>query len=262
MTIDYRAEVAKYYDLHSNPYDDVSFYLPQLKHNAERVLELGCGTGRVLVPLAEHCGYIHGIDISGAMLDICREKLKIAEIPQNKAAVKVGDICDFSLDDQFDLIIAPFRVFQCLTSEKQICSFFGCVRNHLSPTGRCILNVFKTFRSPDEMEKMWSDETEHLLREIPWDGGKITVSEIRNGFQRDPLTIYPKQFIRRFEGDKVVDDAFFEITLRCYYPDEFQQLIVNHGFTITRRWGGYDGEEYGQGNELVIEFTNNDRSQQ
>ena len=255
MTIDYRAEVAKYYDLHSNPYDDVSFYIQQLRHDAERVLELGCGTGRILVPLVERCGFIQGVDISEAMLAICRDKLDAAGLSTKKAAVQAGDICDFSLRETFDLIIAPFRVFQCLTSEKQIAGFFECVRRHLAPGGRCILNVFRTLHGPDEMATLWSDETEHLLREIPCDGGKITLSEVRNKFRRQPLTIYPSQMIRRFEGENVVDEAFFEITLRCYYPDEFGQLIADHGLTVTNRWGGYDGEEYGQGNELVVEFT-------
>ena len=42
--------------------------------------------------------------------------------------------------------------------------------------------------------------------------------------------------------------------MRCYYPDEFEQLITGHGFEIVHRWGGYAGEIYGEGPELVIEF--------
>ena len=42
--------------------------------------------------------------------------------------------------------------------------------------------------------------------------------------------------------------------MRCYYPDEFEQLINGHGFEIVQRWGGYAGEIYGEGPELVIEF--------
>lgn len=42
--------------------------------------------------------------------------------------------------------------------------------------------------------------------------------------------------------------------MRCYYPNEFKQLITNMGFTITGSWGGYNNEEYGVGPELVIEL--------
>jgi hypothetical protein len=42
--------------------------------------------------------------------------------------------------------------------------------------------------------------------------------------------------------------------MRCYYPDDFIKLIREHGFTIIDRWGGYQGEAYGQGSELVVQF--------
>ncbi|HLJ56301.1 MAG TPA: class I SAM-dependent methyltransferase, partial [Chthonomonadaceae bacterium] len=72
MTV--RDESARYYDLQDFPIDDVPFYEARVRPN-DRVLELGCGTGRVLVPLARRCAFIHGVDASEAMLAICREKL-------------------------------------------------------------------------------------------------------------------------------------------------------------------------------------------
>ena len=76
MTMDIRAEAASYYDLNPNTPNDVPFYRAKIPSPAAHVLELGCGTGRVLLPLAESCGYIHGIDLSDAMLAICQTKLQ------------------------------------------------------------------------------------------------------------------------------------------------------------------------------------------
>jgi hypothetical protein len=42
--------------------------------------------------------------------------------------------------------------------------------------------------------------------------------------------------------------------MRCYYPNEFDKLIVKLGFKVIHRWGGYANEPYGQGEELVIQF--------
>ena len=42
--------------------------------------------------------------------------------------------------------------------------------------------------------------------------------------------------------------------MRCYYPDEFEAMVNGHGFRVTGRWGGYSGEEYGKGPELVLQF--------
>ena len=75
MTNDIRAESAKYYDLQKIPFDDVPFYIEHIPSPNANILELGCGTGRVLVTLASHCAYIHGLDISKAMLKTGRIRL-------------------------------------------------------------------------------------------------------------------------------------------------------------------------------------------
>jgi hypothetical protein len=46
-----------------------------------------------------------------------------------------------------------------------------------------------------------------------------------------------------------------KIAMRCYCPEEFVELIKKQGFGVLQRWGGYEGEVYGQGAELVIQFT-------
>ena len=142
MREDIRAEAAKYYDVNPTIPDDIAFYQARLPSSGAAVLELGCGTGRVLLSLAAVCGFIHGIDRSQAMLARCLQKMQAAAIPPTKARVELGDITDFALGRAFDLIIAPYRVFQLLETEAQVDGLFQCVRAHLAPGGTCILNVF------------------------------------------------------------------------------------------------------------------------
>ena len=85
MTRDIRAEAAQYYDANPTIPDDIDFYQARMPSSTAVVLELGCGTGRVLVPLVERCCAIHGIDMSEAMLARCRQKLQAAGIPPTKA---------------------------------------------------------------------------------------------------------------------------------------------------------------------------------
>ena len=92
MVTDTRAQAAKYYDLNPDIPADVPFYLGLIPSPEAQVLELGCGTGRVLVPLAEECGYIHGLDLSEAMVTECRRKLQIAGLAATKVQVEVQDI--------------------------------------------------------------------------------------------------------------------------------------------------------------------------
>jgi len=118
MTLDLRAEAALYYDLNPNTLDDVSFYIDRLPSTHARVLELGCGTGRVSIPLAQKCGFLHSLELSEAMLDLCREKIAQTELGPERILVEHTDITDYDLGSQFDLIIAPFRVIQNLETDQ------------------------------------------------------------------------------------------------------------------------------------------------
>jgi SAM-dependent methyltransferase len=71
MSEDIRAEAAQYYDVNPTIPDDLTFYQARLPSSDAAVLELGCGTGRVLISLAAMCGFIQGIDRSQAMLACC-----------------------------------------------------------------------------------------------------------------------------------------------------------------------------------------------
>ena len=75
---DPRAEPARFYDLNPNLPRDVPFYIGRMPCPRARVLELGCGTGRVAIPLLAHCASVHGLDRSEAMLQIALEKVASA----------------------------------------------------------------------------------------------------------------------------------------------------------------------------------------
>jgi ubiquinone/menaquinone biosynthesis C-methylase UbiE len=151
MIDDCRAGAATYYDL-APAVNDVPFYLSRIPSPDASILELGCGTGRVLLLLSEACRHIHGIDHSEGMLDVCRRKLREALAPESKAKVQTGDITDLNLGWTFDLIIAPYRVIQNLETDAQLDGLFETVNRHLSPHGTCILNVFMPNASADEIK--------------------------------------------------------------------------------------------------------------
>lgn len=254
MKTDIRAEAAKYYD--SNPafLDDIPFYQQLISWPASSILELGCGTGRVTAALAPHCQYIQGIDISPAMISICRGKLLRAGIPETRARVIEGDITDFNLNRTFDLIIAPFRVLQNLETDQELDGLFGCIRRHLAKNGTCILNVFRPYLEPDELRKNWATTEEEFSWEVLVEGGRLACYDRRAHIDAENLILYPELIYRRYEGETLVEESLLKIVMRCYYPDTFERLIVQYGYSVLDRWGGYRGEVYGQGPELVIRF--------
>jgi SAM-dependent methyltransferase len=255
MSNDIRAQAAKYYDLCPDMPADVPFYRSLIPSPEARVFELGCGTGRVLVPLAGVCGYIHGLDLSEAMIEVCLKKLEAAGVPATRAQAEVKDITRFALNQTFDLIIAPYRVLQNLEADAAVKGLFRCIRQHLEPGGSCILNVFRPKRDPEAMRREWCSDKEKLSWETAVDGGRVTCHERWIRMDPDKMVLYPELIYRRYQDGALVDEAVLKIAMRCYYPEQFEQLIVDQGFRVLRRWGGYEGELYGQGPELVVQFT-------
>ena len=254
MTLDLRAEAARYYDLRPNDLGDIPFYIDRLPRSDARILELGCGTGRVSIPVAQACGHLHGLDLSEAMLDLCRKKIMGAQLGRDRIIVEHADITDFDLSTEFDLIIAPFRVIQNLEADEQLDGLLRCIRVHLAPGGHCILNVFRPYLPRDELFRKWVNEEENLAWEIERDGERMTCHDVRRRLVEEPLVLYPELVYRRWRDEEMLEEVVLPIPMRVFYPDEFLDLIRSAGFAITGSWGGYAGEPYGEGPELVVEF--------
>jgi SAM-dependent methyltransferase len=138
--------VAASYDADSGPErdivrDDIPFYVELAAEAAaagHAVLELGCGTGRVTVPIARAGVRITGLDASPAMLDVARAK---AAGIDNISWVK-ADMADFRLEQQFGLVIIPFRSYLLLLTVEEQKSCLRCIHDHLVEGGRLALNFF------------------------------------------------------------------------------------------------------------------------
>jgi SAM-dependent methyltransferase len=120
--------------------DDVPFYVDLARAAAargERVLELGCGTGRVTLPIADAGAEVVGLDSSAAMLAIARRKRDDG----NPRWVE-ADMRDFDLAERFGLVMIPFRSFLHLLTPADQRACLARVREHLLPGGRFALNFF------------------------------------------------------------------------------------------------------------------------
>lgn len=254
MKIDIRQAAAQYYDLSPHFPNDVPFYRALIPSPNADILELGCGTGRVMLGLTPYCRFYQGLDLSPAMIERCQNKLTAAGLGSHKALAQEGDITRFSLDRTFDLVIAPFRVMQNLESDQEVAGLFDCIRAHLAPGGSAVLNVFKPFAEKEELLRIWVRPDEQLIWEVSTSDSKLACYDRRPRLDPDTLALYPELIYRRYQGDRLVDEVVLKIVMRAYYPDQFAALIQEHGFSILNRWGGYQGEAYGEGPELVIQL--------
>ena len=122
---------------------DVEFFVEAAAKSGGPVLEVGCGTGRVLIPTARAGISITGLDLSDHMLDVCREALiEEPELVQNQVKLVQGDMRDFYLGKKFALVTTPFRPFQHLITIEDQIKCLENIQNHLEPGGKFILDIF------------------------------------------------------------------------------------------------------------------------
>jgi hypothetical protein len=152
------------------------------------------------------------------------------------------------------MIIAPYRVFQLLETAPQVDGLFRCVRAHLAPGGTCILNVFHPQGGFERVRQEWERVPEVCVWEATVDGVRLRCDERRARLDPETHTLYPELIYRRAVGDAWIEEAVLKIPRRCYTPEAFEEVIRGHGFRIVQRWGGYAGERYGDGPELVVQF--------
>jgi len=175
---DPREHSAHLYEL-GKAIDDIEFYRALLSKSVSNILELGCGTGRVLIPLMKQRVNITGIDYSQSMLNECLRKIR--EMGLRNAKIILGDIRDFQLQESFDMIIAPFWVIQCIESIQDFQKCLLCIKKHLSTKGFCILNIFHPYLTKEEMGKSWvrDDETFGWEKIDPETGYRVRFSDER-----------------------------------------------------------------------------------
>ncbi|HSB47480.1 MAG TPA: class I SAM-dependent methyltransferase [Candidatus Bilamarchaeum sp.] len=131
-------EMADFYDLVYPDRGDRDFYLKEARKARGRILEVACGTGRILIPLLKAGFDACGLDISPEMLERLRKKaLQEGIVPR----LFLGDMRDFSLDGKFGLIIVPFRSFHHLNNASERLEALRNFRRHLDSGGRLILHL-------------------------------------------------------------------------------------------------------------------------
>jgi SAM-dependent methyltransferase len=107
------------------------------------VLELACGTGRVLLPIAQQGLRIDGVDSSPAMLDQLQQKL--AREPQHVrelASTSLGDLRSYRSERKYALVIIPFRPLQHMYTVEDQLAALNTAAFHLGSGGLLAFDVF------------------------------------------------------------------------------------------------------------------------
>ncbi len=134
---------ADIYDIdmgHNIGHTDLAFYLDYAKKKSP-VIELGCGTGRIVKPLVDNDICVVGIDNSIEMIK--RAKKKLLKCNRSRYQLVCTDITCFLLKKRFKLAICAFSTYSKLLNIQDQIKFFKLVYEHLEPDGILLLDMFK-----------------------------------------------------------------------------------------------------------------------
>jgi SAM-dependent methyltransferase len=241
------AFIADLYD-YVTPYrdrPDIGFYIHAAKEIGGPVLEVGCGTGRILIPTARVGIEILGLDLSPSMLNVCRERL-LEESEEVRARVQLieADMRDFKLERAFRLVTIPFRPFQHLTTVEDQLSCLGCIHRHLVEGGRLIFDIF----NPSLEALTREDVGEEIIEEPDFttpDGRRVVrwhriVSRDHFNQINHVELIYD---VAHPDGRE--ERLVHPFPMRYLFRFEAEHLLVRSGFEIEHVYADFDKSPYG-----------------
>jgi SAM-dependent methyltransferase len=233
---------------------DMQFYVEEAQKAGSPVLELGCGTGRILLPIAKSGATIVGLDRAPTMLTLLRQKLtKLSPDVQGRVSLIEGDMRDFDLAERFPLAIIPYRAFLHLLTAKAQRQALTCIREHLTDEGRLIFNVF----DPDleviaaHLGPLGSAQKKDSEFIDPTSGHRIVVWATT---RYDPEQQLIEQYFIFEELDADGDmlaRTYRPLTLRYVHRYEMRYLLELCGYKVEALYGDFQRRPFRAGGEQV-----------
>jgi SAM-dependent methyltransferase len=238
----YDSFIADYYDespVVKGRLQDVAFYRDAAREYGDPILELGCGTGRITMALAEAGKRITGLDFSERMMErAVKKRAALFVEARERVHLVQGDMSRFDLGEKFRLIIIPFRPFQHLLEVQQQMDCLGCVRKHLAPGGRLVLDVFQTDaeRMHDPVHMRESPVTEYTTS----DGRQVKISERLAAFHRAEQINDVEMIYSVVHPNGRKERLVFAWPLRYFFRYEVEHLLARCGFKVAALYGNFD----------------------
>jgi ubiquinone/menaquinone biosynthesis C-methylase UbiE len=220
---------AHYDACHAYLVEDLPFWKGLVRPGAP-VLELASGTGRMSIPMAEGGAVVTGLEINESMLDRARRKGSAAGVSIDWVH---GDMRAFSLPTtSYDLAAIGFNGINLLLPLDEALACLTCVRRHLAPGGRLVVDTFLPLPS----RLVDSDVPEKTASyTVPEDGTKVVVTGLRS---YDPFRQirHLDLSIQSSASSGVGRDR---LDVRVYFPQELTLLAKLAGFTVEAMYGDY-----------------------
>ena len=236
------ARLAQLYDMFA--FDgDLPLYLDLARQQGPCVLEVACGSGRLLVPLARAGLSVVGIDISPHMLALARAKLGTANLADSTQLIQ-ADMRAFRLEQRdFDLAIVPVKSFAYLAETEDQLRCLESIHAHLRPGGLLAMDLLHPL--PEWTSAPRGSVRDDLLQHVAEQG--FTLSRIESVVSTDlarQIRVIRSIYETVDDSGKVLDKRFVEWSFRWTYRFEAEHLLHRAGFRVEAVYGGYQREPF------------------
>ncbi|MBA13211.1 MAG: hypothetical protein CL751_04575 [Chloroflexi bacterium] len=246
MNNDYDTWAEIYDQIYSDLTVDVDFYKRLASLNKDKILEIGCGTGRITIPLAQAGSEIIGIDLSKNMISILRNKIKEADL--NISCYEM-DMKYLSLNEKFGLIIIPFNGFQSMLDITEQYKTLTSIYKHMPSGGILALDMFNaTTDMFDQDKQIW-----YQVKEIfDSNSNKNMLINHSSKYNLNNQTICTTLMIEEIINNKITKTTYNDFILRFTNRYESEYLFRNVGFTIENLYGNFALDSFNETSEKMI----------
>jgi len=221
------------------PSGDVAFYVAEAVRAGGPVLELGCGTGRILVPSVQAGARMTGLDASETMLRQLRAKLPAADVHQ-------GDMRSFDLKRRFALVTIPFRALGHVLEVAEQLAVFRNVLRHLEPEGRMVFDFFQP--DPSYLVGPQAERLDVERRE-----GDVTFRRFSTTVPHVWKQVTDVTMRWEVEGpDGAIEHHSATFPMRWYHRFELEHLLARAGFAVDALYGAFDRSPLGPDSKDLI----------
>jgi SAM-dependent methyltransferase len=219
---------------------DIDFYLQYCVAACGPTLELGCGTGRILLPAAEAGCRITGLDISTHMLTQSQQKLQRKSLAvQNRVQLVQGDMTSFDLAESFHLVIVPFRAFLHLITVDDQLACLTSINRHLPIGGQLILDVFQVDLKMITNPRATEEAEDFAEYELP-DGRRLRRTSRFVAFHPAEQINEVEMIYYLTNMDGATERVVQAFPFRYIFRYEMEHLLARCGFKVVDLFGNFD----------------------
>ena len=242
---------AEWYDIFYSAADpgDIEFYHGLCRASGGPVLEIGVGTGRIALPLAQQGMEVVGIDLNEPMLKAAERKALEAAPLSGSLRLIQADMRNFDLKRLFPVVTIPARTLLLATTEEDQFHTLCCAARHLEPDGTLAFNLFY----PDPEMLADDPDEEFLLEVVERPGGGRCVLTARNHFDTTTQLNHGVQIAEELDAaGEVVRREEMAVIVRYLYPEQVVALCKRAGLEVIEMWGDFEGADVTEESDEIV----------